>query len=139
MSWSPTRQRRYAHHVLLPDVGGRGQDRLGAAAVAIDVDGRAGQLAALYLAAAGVGALVLRGGAAPCPGDGWLAPAATVADAVERAVLARNPDVRVLRDGAAPALSLPGDRPELPVAEALIVAGEAAARWAWATAVGAAP
>jgi hypothetical protein len=61
---------RYAHHVLLPDVGGRGQDRLTAAATAvIDVDGRAGQLAALYLAAAGVGALVAaRRRSRPCPG-----------------------------------------------------------------------
>jgi hypothetical protein len=133
--WTRERQRRYAHHVLLPDVGGRGQDRLTAAAVAVAVDGRAGQLAALYLAAAGVGTVVLRGGLAPCPGDGWLAPAPTVASAVAAAIAARNPEVVVaVDDRAAPEVALPGDRPDLDAAAALALAGAAAAHWAWTTA-----
>ena len=55
--------RRYARHVLLPDVGGRGQERLLAARVVVELGpDRAAEVAALaYLAAAGVGTLVLAG------------------------------------------------------------------------------
>ncbi len=52
--------RRYSRHVLLPDVGGVGQKRLLAGAVTLDVLDDAGQAAALYLAAAGVGRLIVR-------------------------------------------------------------------------------
>jgi hypothetical protein len=53
--------RRYSRHVLLPDVGGTGQSRLLAATVLVDlaVDTPAATVAATYLAAAGVGTLVL--------------------------------------------------------------------------------
>ncbi len=141
MSWPRDRQVRYAHHVLLPDVGGRGQDRIGAATALIDVEGRAGQLAALYLAAAGVGALALRGGAGPAPtqfpfADG---PPATVADALAAAIRARNPEVVVRAAGpsesAAAALTIAGDRAELPLANALARGCEAAARWLHACAI----
>ncbi|MBP6837210.1 MAG: hypothetical protein KA190_07895 [Kofleriaceae bacterium] len=61
----PDQVRRYARHILLPDVGGVGQARLLAATVAV-VDGDAGAVAFDYLARAGVGALVLVGdGGAP--------------------------------------------------------------------------
>ncbi len=55
--------RRYARHVLLPDVGGRGQERLLGARVRVELGPeRAAEAAALaYLAAAGVGTLVLAG------------------------------------------------------------------------------
>jgi hypothetical protein len=56
---SDTQVRRYARHVLLPEVGGRGQERLLAASVRVLGDGRAAEEAALYLAAAGIGRLHL--------------------------------------------------------------------------------
>jgi hypothetical protein len=72
--------RRYARHVLLPDVGGVGQERLLAATVAIDVADRAARAAFDYLVAAGVGTLAVIGG-----GDELIAHAAAL-----------NPDVRVI-------------------------------------------
>lgn len=142
MSWSRERQVRYAHHVLLPDVGGRGQDRLGAATVVVDVDGRAGQIAAVYLAAAGVGALALRGGAGAAPPlfpFDAAAPGA-IAAGLAAAIAARNPEVAVR--AAAPAeaaLAIADDRPDLPLAVALARGGEAAARWLHACATAEAP
>lgn len=55
--------RRYSRHILLPDVGGTGQARLLAATVPIDLaaDRPAAIVAATYLAAAGVGTLILSG------------------------------------------------------------------------------
>ena len=49
--------RRYARHIVLPEVGGRGQRKLLAARVALVGAGGLGSAAALYLAAAGVGTL----------------------------------------------------------------------------------
>jgi hypothetical protein len=55
---------RYARHILLPDVGGLGQTALLVATARIDLreaDPFAELIAAQYLAAGGVGTLVIRG------------------------------------------------------------------------------
>lgn len=57
--------RRYARHVLLPDVGGLGQTALLVASVRVDVSDPAAMIAATYLAAGGVGTLVVGEAAAP--------------------------------------------------------------------------
>ncbi|HMG21869.1 MAG TPA: hypothetical protein VK607_11145 [Kofleriaceae bacterium] len=56
--------RRYARHILLPDVGGLGQTALMVASARIELresEPQAELIAALYLAAGGVGTIVLRG------------------------------------------------------------------------------
>lgn len=56
--------RRYARHILLPDVGGLGQTALMVSAARIELrepEPEAELTCALYLAAGGVGTLVLRG------------------------------------------------------------------------------
>lgn len=104
--------RRYARHVLLPDVGGRGQERLLAARVRVELGPeRAAEAAALaYLAAAGVGTLVLGGDVGGPVGDdeaarGILYGAADRGrprgPAARARIAALNPDVSVHLGGEA--------------------------------------
>lgn len=53
--------RRYARHILLPDVGGLGQTALLVATAQVDVSQRAGMIAASYLAAGGTGTVIADG------------------------------------------------------------------------------
>ena len=119
---------RYARHVLLPDVGGRGQERLLAAEVEVELGpGRDAELAALaYLAAAGVGRIAIAGAGAAGPIEagevtaGILYGAGDVGrpriEAVAERIGRINPDVRV----AAGAASAAGWR----LADELAPAGE---------------
>src|SRR5437879_13874962 len=50
---------RYSRHILLPEVGGKGQQKIGQAKVLIVGAGGLGSPAAYYLAAAGVGMIGL--------------------------------------------------------------------------------
>lgn len=72
---------RHARHILLKEIGGPGQARLGAAHVVIIGAGGLGAPAALYLAAAGIGAITL------------VDPDTVSLDNLQRQVLFRTDDV----------------------------------------------
>ncbi len=93
---------RYSRHIILPEVGGRGQKKLKEAAVLLAGLGAAGSAAALYLAAAGIGRLTLWDPGLVTPQD----LAAGIAHATDRVGLPRarsaavpvraiNPDAQV--------------------------------------------
>ena len=94
---------RYARHIVLPEIGGAGQVRLGQAHVAIIGAGGIGSPALLYLAASGVGTITiidddhvslanLQRQIAFGTGD----VGAPKVDAAMKAMQAINPDVQVL-------------------------------------------
>lgn len=110
---------RYARHVLLPDVGGRGQARLLAAAVVVELAGAAECAALAYLAAAGVGRLFLTGDTERALGEREIARGILYGagdrgrprgQAVIERLRALNPDVEVIAGEAPPdALRLAGE------------------------------
>lgn len=133
---------RYARHILLPDIGGVGQKRLLAGTVVVELgpDPAAESVALAYLAAAGVGTLLLAGDPdAPVTEAeaGILLGTDDVGrpriQAVSERIAALNPDVRVQRapDGepaepaAGPVPLAPA--PALPSLGALAPAGPAPA------------
>ena len=117
--------RRYARHILLPDVGGLGQTALMVSAARIELresEPDAELVAALYLAAGGVGKLVVSG-ASP--------------DQLAR-IAARGGDSQVVADGPGRELGFqprpawwPGEPPRTGDATALAFwrGGLAAVRW----------
>ncbi|HVV83784.1 MAG TPA: hypothetical protein VHE35_12000 [Kofleriaceae bacterium] len=138
--------RRYSRQLLLVDVGGRGQRRLLSAEVAVDVDGVAGRIAAVLLAAAGVGRVVLCGRLERLLGDEDgdasvpLSPddrGRTLGDAMTQQLAARNGDVAAVLARTAPASCLRVDAGDGTLADAFARAGEAATRVVHGIATGA--
>ncbi len=120
--------RRYARHILLPDVGGLGQTALmvAAARVAIDGEPSAAFLAASYLAAGGAGGLEISG-ATPAQHARLAAHGAdTIVTASEASTGSASP-AREVTIASTPAWwpAAPGDASAL----AYWRGGVAAARW----------
>lgn len=150
--FTPDQMRRYSRQILLPDLGGRGQSRLLAATVAVSVDGAAGRIAGAYLAAAGVGRILLSGALdRPVTSSDFPLARPDLGQPLGPALAGRlahlNPDAHVaVRDLAdarttdgnenVATLSIEGDADDLPLAAAMARGGEAAARMVWRLAVG---
>lgn len=127
---------RYSRHILLPDVGGVGQRRLLESSAAVRIAGGSAAVAALaYLAAAGVGRLIVLGdaGGAVTAADarrGILYGHSDIGrprlHALRERIAAINPDVEVTGEGDAPVVET---EPCDDVAGALIAGGEAALRF----------
>jgi adenylyltransferase/sulfurtransferase len=106
MELSRAQIERYSRHILLPDIGGSGQKRLLGASVAVSVGPRreAAVAALVYLAAAGVGRLLLSGDPEGAVGErearlgiayGRDDVGARRIDALRRRLTALNPEVTV--------------------------------------------
>jgi len=111
--------RRYARHILLPEVGGIGQTALFASTARLTLPGgdpEAELIAATYLAAGGVGALVLAG----------------ASDAQAATVAAHGPDTRLLPSGEGRDVTLAATPAWWPTAD-----GDASARASWRGAIAA--
>ena len=144
LTFRPDQVRRYARHILLPDVGGLGQARLLAATVHVDVSSTAARVAAAYLAASGV-SLVLHGPAAPITDPVFPFTRADLGRPLLPTLAARlaglNPDTRIEVGQTALSECRTGDtRLTLEdhgggLAEAMARGGEAAARIVHALAV----
>jgi adenylyltransferase/sulfurtransferase len=126
--------RRYARHILLPEVGGTGQARLLAASVAVSDAKGANAALLVYLAAAGVGTLIVRDSGhvtAKDLGGAVLYEATDLGrprlEAVRDRLLELNPDVRVVADGDASLSALPerADDPRLWLQHGAACAGRA--------------
>ena len=140
--------RRYSRHVLLPDLGGAGQARLLAATVEVEIGGAAARVAALYLVAAGVGTVRLRGDLDRLLARGEVQFPLAAADlgrplgaALFAALAGHNGDVTVSgcrTDDTAPdaVLAIAGDAHHLPLPLAMMRGGEAAARLVYRLAAG---
>src|SRR5213595_1884695 len=59
MDFTDSQIERYSRHIILPEVGGKGQKKLARAKILIIGAGGLGSPAALYLAAAGIGTIGL--------------------------------------------------------------------------------
>lgn len=117
MALTESQIHRYARHLVMPAIGARGQVRLLAAAVRVDL-GRerpASHAALAYLAAAGVGRLCVGGdlGGAVTAEEARTKLLFTTRDcgrsrleAVTARVAALNPDVTVVADDRGPALAI---------------------------------
>jgi adenylyltransferase/sulfurtransferase len=94
---------RYSRHILLPEIGGEGQERLLAGKVLVVGAGGLGSPAAYYLAAAGVGTLGIMDGDAVDLSNlqrqilhGTADVGRPKADSARDRIAALNPDVRVV-------------------------------------------
>ncbi|HBK78928.1 MAG TPA: hypothetical protein DDZ83_04450 [Nitrospinae bacterium] len=100
MSLTEVQVRRYSRHILLPQVGGKGQERLlsSSAVIAFDREGEgAASVAATYLAASGVGRIgwmLVNGGNRWVNAEGSLSPLAGIyaSAGLEESAAALNPD-----------------------------------------------
>jgi hypothetical protein len=85
---------RYSRQIVLSEIGGRGQERLLRAEVAIRGSGDAALVCASYLAGAGVGTLSL----------GGVEPRGSLGDALD--LETRNPDCRLVRVPRRPSVTI---------------------------------
>lgn len=108
---------RYARQRAVPAIGARGQLALSKARVVVEGDQADAELAARYLAGAGVGQL--------CVADGWV-----------RACCAANGTIEVVGGAPAGALTVRvGDAAHAPTGSSAVERGARAARWALARAL----
>lgn len=119
MRFSSSQIKRYARHILLPEIGGTGQERICAASVAIPEALGAGEVAILYLVAAGIGELVIEDHGAVTRVDGFLYEADDLGKPAVTAVRSRardlNPDVRIVASGSASFRLALGDESNDPI------------------------